>query len=281
MNALRNVGTIAWLTLHEAMRRRILLAAGICGAGFLALFSIGLTFMLREISHRGGMSVVQRAVVLNMLTLAGLYATNFLMVMTAVLLPVDTLSGEIASGVIQTLASKPIRRSEIVIGKWVGHGIVLTLYFVVLAGGVLAIVRMIGHFTPPAISRGLPLMWLEGVVLLSLSIAGGARLSTVTNGIFAFGLYGLAFIGNWVEQIGTFANNVAARNVGTIASLIMPSEALWQRAAWFMQPAITQQLGGTPFSPISVPSGAMVWWAVTYALVALLLGVRGLQKRAL
>ncbi len=111
MNALRNVGTIAWLTLHEAMRRRILLAAGICGAGFLALFSIGLTFMLREISHRGGMSVVQRAVVLNMLTLAGLYATNFLMVMTAVLLPVDTLSGEIASGVIQTLASKPIRRS--------------------------------------------------------------------------------------------------------------------------------------------------------------------------
>jgi ABC-type transport system involved in multi-copper enzyme maturation permease subunit len=237
--------------------------------------------MLREIGRHGGQSVVERAVTLNMLTLAGLYATNFLMVMTAVLLPVDTLSGEIASGVIQTLASKPIRRSEIVIGKWLGHGIVLTLYFAVVAGGLLVLVRLLGHFTPPQIVHGLPLMLLEGFVLLSLSIAGGAHLSTVTNGILAFGLYGLAFIGNWVEQIGTFADNRAARDVGTIASLIMPSEALWQRAAWYMQPSITRELGQTPFSPISVPSEAMVWWAFAYALVAVLLGVRGLQKRAL
>lgn len=281
MNALRNVWTIAELTLHEAMRRRILLAAGICGLAFLALFSTGLAFMLREIGHRGVQSVAERAITLNMLTLAGLYATNFLMVMTAVLLPVDTLSGEISSGVIQTLASKPIRRSEIVAGKWLGHGIVLTFYFTVLVGGVLAVVRVLGHFTPPNVLHGLPLMLLEGLVLLSLSIAGGSRLSTVTNGIMAFGLYGLAFIGNWVEQIGTYADNDAARYVGTIASLIMPSEALWQRAAWFMQPAITKELGQTPFSPVSVPSQAMVWWAALYALVAVLLGVRGLQKRAL
>jgi len=216
-----------------------------------------------------------------MLTLAGLYATNFLMVMTAVLLPVDTLSGEISSGVIQTLAAKPIGRSEIVLGKWLGHGVVLTLYFVLVAGGVLAVVRILGHFAPPRLLAGLPLMLLEGFVLLSLSIAGGSRLSTVTNGILAFGLYGLAFIGNWVEQIGTFADNTAARYVGTVASLIMPSEALWQRAAWFMQPSITRELGQTPFSPISVPSPAMVWWAVGYALFALVLGIRGLQKRAL
>lgn len=281
MSVITGILTIMQLTLHEAMRRRILLAASICGLAFLTLFSIGITFMLREIGKESAMSFVERQVVLNMVTLAGLYATNFLMVMTAVLLPVDTLSGEISSGVIQTLAAKPIRRSEIVLGKWLGHAVVLVLYFAILAGGVLTIVKLLGNFTPPRIAYGLPLMLLEGFVLLSLSIAGGARLSTVTNGIMAFGLYGLAFIGNWVEQIGTFADNDAARYVGTVASLIMPSEALWQRAAWFMQPAITRELGQTPFSPISVPSPAMVWWAVAYAVVAVYLGVRGLQKRAL
>lgn len=281
MSALRNVWTIAVLTLHEAMRRRILLAAGICGAAFLALFSTGLTFMLREMGHHGVQSVVERAITLNMLTLAGLYATNFLMVMTAVLLPVDTLSGEIATGVIQTLASKPIGRSEIVIGKWLGHAIVLTCYVAVMVGGLLGMVRLLGHFTPPNVVQGVPLILVEGFVLLSVSIAGGSRLSTVTNGIMALGLHGLAFIGNWVEQIGTHVDNQAARDVGTIASLLMPSEALWQRAAWFMQPAITKEIGDTPFSPLSVPSGAMVWWAIAYALLAVLLGVRGLQKRAL
>jgi ABC-type transport system involved in multi-copper enzyme maturation permease subunit len=278
---MRNILTIAHLTLHEAMRRRILLAAAIGGGAFLVLFGVGLAFMLREINSRGGMQVVERAVVLNLLTLAGLYATNFLMVMTAVLLPVDTLSGEISSGVIQTVAAKPIRRADIVLGKWLGHAVVLAVYFVVLAGGVLAIARLVGNFTPPRIEQGLPLILLEGLVLLSLSIAGGTRLSTVTNGILAFGLYGLAFIGNWVEQIGTLTHNDAARYVGTVASLIMPSEALWQRAAWHMQPSITQQLGGTPLSPLSVPSPAMVWWAAGYAVVAVGLGVWGLKKRAL
>jgi len=278
---MRNVLIIAQLTLHEALRRRILLATAIGGAAFLTLFAIGLHFMLREIAVRGGMQVIERALVLNMLTLAGLYATNFLMVMTAVLLPVDTLSGEISSGVIQTLAAKPIRRADIVLGKWLGHAAVLTVYFAVLAGGVLLIARGVGHFTPPNIEQGLPLMLLEGYVLLSLSIAGGTRLSTVTNGILAFGLYGLAFIGNWVEQIGTLTGNEAARYVGTVASLIMPSEALWQRAAWHMQPTITQQLGGTPFSPVSVPSPAMVWWAAGYAAAAVAIGVWGLRRRAL
>lgn len=278
---MRNILTIAHLTLHEAMRRRILLAAAIGGAAFLVLFGAGLAFMLREINSRGGMQVVERAVVLNLLTLAGLYATNFLMVMTAVLLPVDTLSGEISSGVIQTVAAKPIRRADIVLGKWLGHAVVLAVYFVVLAGGVLAIARLVGNFTPPRIEQGLPLILLEGLVLLSLSIAGGTRLSTVTNGILAFGLYGLAFIGNWVEQIGTLTHNNAARYVGTVASLIMPSEALWQRAAWHMQPSITQQLGGTPLSPLSVPSPAMVWWAAGYAAAAVAFAVWGLRKRAL
>src|SRR5690349_9198191 len=141
--------------------------------------------------------------------------------MAAVLLPIDTLSGEIGSGVIQTLAVRPIRRREIVLGKWLGYWVVMAGYLALLAGGVLAIAAALAHFTPPRVQIGLPLMLLEGTLLLTLSIAGGARLSTVTNGMLAFGLFGLAFIGNWVEQIGTWAGNDAARQVGTVASLIM------------------------------------------------------------
>src|SRR5262249_26478423 len=154
-----------------------------------------------------GLSVVRQRLLLNFLSLAGLYATHFLTLMTAVLLPVDTLSGEIASGVVQTVASKPVHRSTIVLGKWLAFALVAVVYFTIVAGGVLAIARVIGHFTPPGLALGLPLMALEAVVFVSLSIAGGARLATVTNGILAFGLYGLAFIGSWVEQVGALASN--------------------------------------------------------------------------
>lgn len=278
---MRDILTILHLTLHEAGRRRVLTATLIGAAAFLLLYGIGFYFVAVNVAKEVGSTAVRQRLGLNFLTLAGLYATNFLTVMTSVLLPVDTLSGDIASGVVQTVASKPVRRSSIVLGKWLAFSLVAVAYYVVVAGGVLLIARVIGHFTPPGLAVGMPLMALAAVVFVSISIAGGARLSTVTNGIMVFGLYGLAFIGGWVEQVGAMTKNQAAQNVGAVASLIMPTEALWQRAAYFMQPSIMRDLHLTPFSPASLPSEAMVWWAVGYALVALALGVRGFAKRAL
>ena len=278
---MKAVLTILHLTLHEAARRRILTATLIGAAAFLVLFGVGFHFMARHVHSEVGLSVLRQRLLLNFLTLAGLYATHFLTIMTAVLLPVDTLSGEIATGVVQTVASKPVRRSSIVLGKWLAFSIVAVSYFALVASGVLVVARVIGHFTPPGLAQGLPLMALEAVVFVSLSIAGGARLATVTNGIMAFGLYGIAFIGSWVEQVGALAGNLAAENVGTVASLIMPTEALWQRAAYHMQPTVMRDLHLTPFSPASLPTVATVWWAVAYALIALFLGVQGFRRRAL
>jgi ABC-type transport system involved in multi-copper enzyme maturation permease subunit len=276
---MRDVLTIARLTLQEAARRRIFVAALIAGLAFLTLYGLGIHFILRE--GAGKMTLLERRVFLNVLTLAGLYAASLLTTMTAVLLPVDTLSGEIASGVIQTVAVRPIRRRDIVLGKWLGHWLVMGAYFVLMAGGVLGFLAIRANFTPPRIEAGLPLMLLEATVLLTISIAGGTRLSTVTNGVLAFGLFGLAFIGNWVEQIGTFAGNDTARQVGTVASLIMPSESMWQLAASQMQPSILRDLGATPFSPVSVPSPAMVWWAIGYVVVVLLIATRAFGRRPL
>jgi len=279
---MRAILTLTRLTLHEAVRRRVLMAAAICGGAYLLLFAIGLHFVVKQMPAKVLADVVRYRGMLIVLTLAGLYATNFLTIMTSVLLPVDTLSGEIASGVAQTVASKPIRRSEIVLGKWLGFVLLALGYLGALAGGVLGIGRLIGHVSPPDVPIALGLMALEAVLFVSLSIAGGARFSTITNGVVAFGFFGLAFVGNWVEQIGAYAGNDTARDVGTVASLIWPSESLWQLAAWHMQPAVMRQLQlGGPFSPASVPSPAMVWWAGGYAAALVLSAIAAFRKRGL
>jgi len=278
---MRGFLTIAHLTLHEAMRRRILLAALLCGVAFLVLFGVGFHFVERDLQRHAAASLLQRRLVISMFVLAGLFAVNFLSVMTAVMLPVDTLSGEVASGVMQTLASKPVRRGAILLGKWAAFAVLVVGYLLILGGGVLAVGGVMGHYVPPRVVQGLSLMALECLLLVTLSIACGTRFSTITNGVLVLGLHGLAFIGNWVEQIGTFAGNDAARSVGTIASLIMPSESMWQLAASQMQPTMMRELHMTPFSPVSVPSLAMVAWTGGYLLVALLVGLRQFQRRAL
>jgi len=69
--------------------------------------------------------------------------------------------------------------------------------------------------------------------------------------------------------------------VGTVSSLVMPSEALWNLASYEMQPTIMRELTATPFSPVSVPSAAMVWWAAGWIVVAMAIGVALFRKRAL
>jgi ABC-type transport system involved in multi-copper enzyme maturation permease subunit len=269
------------LTVLEARRRRILLATLACGVVFLAAFATGLHFVHKDLVRHGNATLVQQRIVQTFFLMAGLYGVNFLTVLTAVLLPVDTLSGEIGSGVMQCVAAKPIRRTEIVLGKWLGHGAVLTAYLAFLVTGVLAIGAWTTGVTLSGTAVGLPLMWLEGLVFLTLSIAFGARFSTITNGILVFGLYGLAFIGNWTEQIGARTGNDAACTVGTAASLFMPTEALWQLAAWHMQPPLMRDVQLTPFSPASVPNANMVLWAGAYATVALVSAVMAFRRRDL
>lgn len=272
---------IARLTLNEALRKRVLLAALLLGLGFLLIFGTGFYFVHQEVETNGPPRPEQKTLVLNFIVMAGLYAVNFLMVMMAALLPVDTLSGEIRSGAIQTLVTKPLRRSQIVIGKWAGFWVILGLYLALMAGGVLLIARVIGQFTPPGVFIGLTLLMLEATLLLTLSIAGGTRLSTLANGVMVFGLYGLAFIGGWIEQIGTLFSNETARSIGILTSLFVPSEALWQLAAYNMQPPLMRDLGLTPFSPASVPSGAMVIWASGYIVLILAIGLRSFSTRDL
>lgn len=273
--------TVAHLTLYDARRRKILSAAAACGALFLTVFWI-ISFLVARDLTLNPQPFVQRQITLVMLSLLGLYAANFLSVLLASLLPVDALSGEIDSGVMQTLASKPVRRSDIVLGKWLGFGAVIVVYFLVLAAGVLTAARVIAGYQQLNIGIAIPLMLLELLVMHTISIAGGTRLGTVTNGIMTLGLYGAAFIGGWVEQIGTLAGIQPARLAGITVSLFSPADSMWRLAAYYLQPDIVRSLGNAgPFAGGSVPSTMMVWWTLGFTATALAFAIYSFRNRQL
>lgn len=280
---------IARLTFREASRRWVLWVAIILGLLFLVVFSLGFNEMHREMAGRStsaaaGQNTARLMVseMHNFMLMAGLYAVNFLTIIMTVLASVDTLSGEIASGTIHTLASKPVRRWEIVLGKWLGFMGMLSLYLLIMAGGVMLVVYAISNYTPPNLLRGLALMWLNVALLLSVSFLGGAVLSTLSNGVLVFGLYGVAFIGGWIEQIGSFLENQNAINIGILCSLLIPIEAIWKRAAFEMQSPVVSAFGGFSFfTSRSVPSPFMIAYGVVYTVVALALAARQFGKRDL
>lgn len=280
------VWVLAGVTFREAARKKMLWMALIAGLAFLALFSTGLHYQMKDLSGHPIPTLVRQQV-LNAMLMMGFYAVDLLAVTMTVLTSVDTLSGEIDSGTIHAVATKPISRVELLMGKWLGFAGMLTLYVILMVGGADAVAYAVTGVSARHLARGFGLILLESLLLLSVTFFFGTSFSTLTNGVLALGLHGIAFMGGWIEQFGRlaqagpFAAQSKAVTVGIVASLIMPSESLWRRAAYEMQSPLVGAIGFSPFSNASAPSGVMVGYAAAYLVLALGLAIRRFGKRDL
>ena len=280
---------LARMTFRQAIRRKIVLTGLLLGLGFLIVFSIGFHMIISSDMQSfadaagGGKAVTtmldrERD---NGLTLAGLYAVTFLSIAMAALLGADTLASEINSGTIQTIVTKPIRRSDVVFGKWLGFAGLLGLYQILMSVGAVVSVWLQSGYTPPHMVAGLVLIYTESLLVMTIALLFSSRMSALATGGVIFGLYGMSFIGGWVEQIGAALHNQTAVNVGIVTSLIIPSESLWRRAAYEMQSPLSGALGISPFGATSVPSLFMIAYAVLYLLAALGLTLLVFRRRDL
>jgi ABC-type transport system involved in multi-copper enzyme maturation permease subunit len=275
------IGVIAGLTCREAVRRRVLAAALGLGLAFLVLYGFGLYMVLSKMPEAAARQPLIRHEAVRVLMTMGMYAVNWLVVAITILTSVDTIAGEINSGVIQAVVTKPVRRWEVIFGKWIGFAVMLTGYIVLLAGGVALEARLIGGQAPSHFASALGLMWLESMLLLAITFRAGTSLSTLATGVVVFGMHILAFLGGWVEEFGWIARSQTAVNIGVIASVVMPSESLWRRAAFELQGPIIGGFARGPFSIGSVPSAWMVGYAAVYLAVALSLALGRFSRRDL
>jgi ABC-type transport system involved in multi-copper enzyme maturation permease subunit len=217
------------------------------------------------------------------------YLANFL----ALFLSVSAVSGEIDTGTLHAVLARPLKRSEFILGRWLGYFAMLAVYTCAMTGAVLLIAKVIAGYEVPDPLHALGLMLLEGLLLLTLSLFGSTVMPTLANGVVVFTLLGLAWLGGIIEFVGRLLSNApdssggqAMVNIGTIVSLILPSDALWRGASYYLEsPSLLSVLGvargGIPFFSANPPAIAMVVWAVGYVAVVLAGSVMAFRKRDL
>ncbi|MBI2864113.1 MAG: ABC transporter permease [Chloroflexi bacterium] len=280
-----NVITVARFTFREALKKKVVLAAGILSVVFLALYALGFHFFVDESARTAAANsnpATYFARQFGVLVMMGLYVVNFFGGLLAIFTAVGTISGEIESGTLHAVVPKPVRRWEIVVGKWLGYAVMLSVYVFGMAWGVMGLAWVQNGYMPSEPLNGSLLMVLVSLLLLSLTFAGSAMFSTVTNGIVVFMLYGIASVGGMVEGMGTIIKSDLLVNIGIITSLLVPSDAIWKAATYFLQPRVFDLIPiPTPFSSVSPPSIPMVVYAAGYCAVVLLGGIRLFQRRDL
>jgi hypothetical protein len=149
--------------------------------------------------------------------------------------------------------------------------------------GLTGITFSMAGYVLPNVWAGLLLVYVESLIIMSLTLACSSTFSTLATGGVVFGIWGLAFIGGFVEQVGALLGNTAVINVGILSSLILPTEAIFRRAAYLMTSPAAQALGlsSGPMFVISIPSTYMVAYGVLYLGLMVALAVRRFSRRDL
>ena len=87
-----------------------------------------------------------------------MFMFSFVVALSASAIASPAVSAEVESGVLQTVVTRPIRRSEVMIGKWLGLAFLVAGYSVVVAALEMAVVDWVSGFLPPnpVAGRALP-----------------------------------------------------------------------------------------------------------------------------
>jgi ABC-type transport system involved in multi-copper enzyme maturation permease subunit len=276
--------TVAGLTLREAARRRVVWALLVLTVVLLALSAWGFSKLVGLDSELGTMTSGEARLVASLLLNLIMFGMSLIAAIGTAFLAGPTLAGEVESGQALALLARPVRRSAVLFGKWLGLA-TFGCGYVVLAGlAQVLVVRATVGYWPPAPAAGLALLAAETVVLLTLALLLSSVVSTMASGIVAVGLFGATWVAGVVGGIGGALGNEGVERVGTVSRILLPTDGLWRGAMnAFQDPSALVQMGpgegGFPFlseAPLSASYlvWAAVWVAMVWGLTALSFGRR-------
>lgn len=285
--------TIAGLTLREASRRRLLIAVAILtvilavftGWGFHKLLELpcGNTGQLHPCAPATQKVLAATLIILLM------FMFSFVLALGAAFVGAPSIANDVESGIILAILPRPIRRSDVVLGKWLGLTALLALYAGVACGLEFVIAQIAMGYFPPHPILAIIFVIAEAVVVLTLTMLASTRLSGITGGIIVLVMFGLAWIGGIAGAVGATLNSRAVEDVGTVTSLILPTDGLWRSSVYNLEPAVfiaaQREVGraaaANPFAASAPPTTAYLIWAAAWLAVVLGAAIWSFARREL
>ena len=272
---MRRVLTISRLTILEASRRKLLLALGILTILVIVLSSWGFS----RLPTMNNVTPAEVRLASSQLTILMAFMFSGVLALGSTLVAAPSIASDIESGIALAILPRPIRRSEVLMGKWLGLAALVALY---AAGSGL--LEMLGiwlgtSYLPPNPVAALVFVGAEGIVLMTLALLLSTRLAPMTGGVIALVLFFVAWIGGIALAIGLAFGNDTITTIGNVSRYLIPTDGLWHGAIFYLEPseiiAAARVAGraraGNPFfaeAPLTIlyDLWVVVWLGVVIAL---------------
>jgi ABC-type transport system involved in multi-copper enzyme maturation permease subunit len=274
--------TIAALTIRESIRRRLLLAFVAITAVIVGLSAWGFD----RLAHTHSITSGENHVAIPDALILFMFMFSFVLALSASTIASPAISSEIESGVLMTVVARPVRRIEVLLGKWLGLAALLAGYAAFVCALEFAVVRWTSGFLPPNPVLVCVYLFAEGALLLTLSLFLSTQLPAIAAGVIGIAVFGAGWLAGVVGAIGSGLNIAALRTVGQVGRFLLPTDGLWHAAIFYLQSpsVITEHLaesGQGSFYVDSAPSWAYLLWVACWFLIVLIGAVASFERREL
>jgi ABC-type transport system involved in multi-copper enzyme maturation permease subunit len=284
VSSLLAISIIARLTLREAVRRKLLWSLFGLTIAITLLTAWGFSRLAEASPVSGPIEMVGVSQVLVLLA----FMFSFVLAMTAVFAASPAIGPEIESGLLLAMLARPIRRGDVLLGRWLGLSLVLVLYALIAGYLEIGAVAWATGYVPaePILAP----VYLAGqtLILLTLAIVFSTRIASVAGGAVAVVAYGLAWMAGILGGVGDTLSSDVLRWAGFAAHVILPSDVMWRGSIFALSPTeeiiraggvSSQAFRVSPFYASSPPSLMWVAWCVIWVVGALALGIALLRRR--
>lgn len=278
---------IARLTLHEAARRRLVLAVFLLTALIVSFTAWGFS-RIPTLTDSGGhpLAAAERTVSEVSLLILIAWMFSVVLAMGAAFLAAPAIAGDIESGLVLAMLPRPIRRGDLLLGKWLGLAALLMAYTAAAAALELGVIQLVCGYAPPHALAAVCCLIGESLVVLSLAMLASTRLASITGGTVVIVLFGISWIAGVVATLGVAFDNRTLTTVGTAIGLVVPTDSLWRGAVYNLEPAAMAALASGfarqgPFFVTGPPSIANLLWALGWMIAVLAVAVWSFGRRDL
>lgn len=275
--------TIAALTIREAVRRRLLLAFIAITAVIVGLSAWGFD----RLSHTHSLTSGETNLAVPQALILFMFMFSFVLALSASAIASPSISSEVETGVLMTIVTRPIRRTEVLLGKWLGLATLLAGYAAGVCALEFGVVDWASGFIPPNPVLVSVYLFAEAALLLTLALCLSTRMPMIAAGVIGVAIFGAGWLAGVVGTLGTALNVAALRTVGQIGRFLLPTDGLWHAAIYYLQPPslIAQHLAESsqrgPFYAQGAPSWAYLLWVTCWFLIVLIAAVASFERREL
>jgi ABC-type transport system involved in multi-copper enzyme maturation permease subunit len=270
---------IARLTVHELVRRRVIWVLAALSIVSVALVGWGLERLV-TLAREDGVEELQIRIGVSQVLILIAFMFSFVLAMTAAFIGAPAVGGDLESGVALAVLARPIRRAEVLLGRWLGCSCVVVAYTVL--SGLLAIAAaiLVSGFGPPEPLLAVAFLSGQALVLLSLTLALGSVLPSIAAGAIAVVGFGLGWMAGVMAGISTALGIELLGRVAEVSRWLLPSDGLWRGVIYGLEPPLVlliaageapELANANPFYAAAPPPLPFVIWSVAW--IGLVLGV--------